>query len=121
MVHLCEDGSIPEYPRMTLRWGIANPEQFIVVEQVLAEMEMDMPEIEVASVESEIEMEMEMEMPEPEMKVEAEPTTEPEPEMEEPVNEPEPETKDEFRSSALSELLPHGGVTLLFLRQTILG
>ncbi|GIS41630.1 MAG: hypothetical protein Ct9H90mP14_0860 [Methanobacteriota archaeon] len=42
MVHLCEDGSIPEYPRMTLRWGIANPEQFIVVEQVLAEMEMDM-------------------------------------------------------------------------------
>ena len=42
MVHLCQDGSIPEYPRMTLRWGIANPEQFIVVEQVLAEMEMDM-------------------------------------------------------------------------------
>ena len=41
-VHLCQGGSIPEYPRMTLRWGIANPEQFIVVEQVLAELEMDM-------------------------------------------------------------------------------
>jgi len=42
LVHLCKDGSIPEYNRMTLRWGIANPEQFIVVEQVLAELELDM-------------------------------------------------------------------------------
>ena len=41
-MHLCTDGSIPEYNRMTLRWGIANPEQFIVVEQVLAELELDM-------------------------------------------------------------------------------
>ncbi len=42
LVHLCKDGTNPEYPRMTLRWGIANSEQFILVERVLAELELDM-------------------------------------------------------------------------------
>ncbi len=42
LVHLCKSGEIPEYPRMTLRWGISNSEQFILVEQVLAELELDM-------------------------------------------------------------------------------
>lgn len=41
-VHLCEDGGIPEYKRMTMVWGIANPEQFSVVELVLAELKIDL-------------------------------------------------------------------------------
>ena len=41
-VHLCADGGIPEYKRMTMRWGLANPEQFSVAELVLAELKNDM-------------------------------------------------------------------------------
>ncbi len=42
VVHLCADGSVPEYKRMTMRWGIANPEQFSTAKLVLAELKIDM-------------------------------------------------------------------------------
>jgi hypothetical protein len=41
-VNLCEDGSEPVYARMTLRWGLTQPEQFTIVEGALSELERDM-------------------------------------------------------------------------------
>ncbi|HIE63641.1 MAG: hypothetical protein CXT72_03370 [Methanobacteriota archaeon] len=41
-VHLCEGGELPEYQRMTMRWGISNAEQFSLVGLVLAELKIDM-------------------------------------------------------------------------------
>ena len=38
----CEDGGEPGYDRMTLRWGLTQPEQFSIVEGALAELERDM-------------------------------------------------------------------------------
>ncbi len=40
--HMCEDGSVPRYERMTMRWGLSQPEHFPTVELVLAELSRDM-------------------------------------------------------------------------------
>ena len=40
--HLCVDGTDPEYNRMTMRWGIIQPEQFTITKQVLSELDRDL-------------------------------------------------------------------------------
>ena len=39
---LTEEGKSPDYPRVTLRFGISSPEQFALVEPALAQLEQDM-------------------------------------------------------------------------------
>lgn len=40
--HLCADGTTPRYERMTLRFGLRQPEQFPIVEMALEELTRDM-------------------------------------------------------------------------------
>ena len=40
--HLCDDGDVPQYNRMTMRWGIIRPEQFTMTELTLQEIDRDM-------------------------------------------------------------------------------
>jgi hypothetical protein len=41
-VHRCVDGGSPRYERMTLRWGLTQPEQFTIVEGALDELGRDL-------------------------------------------------------------------------------